>query len=164
MTNPIDRLATEVRLRLAALLAVACLGLVWSTRAGTLTPGIVGPSSCDADGFCSPGVYTPGVLTPGTTIHGSDTSARVFLVAAALVLALVAARPRTRTTHRAARVATLALVAAAGLAAAERAVAPLGCLVLALMLAAPPAWARAGARAGMAAEPAFWPRDVARVQ
>ena len=63
-------------------------------------------------------------------------SARVFVVFAAVVLAAVAVRVRTDATRRIARLATVAIGSAAVLAAADRAVLALICLVLALVLTA----------------------------
>lgn len=137
-------LGTPGRLLVAAALCIVPMGLVWSTSVtpGFITPGMVGPSSCDADGYCAPGIYTPGVYVAGISIleHVSQAPVRLFLVVAAVVFVVAAVRVRTPATRRLVRIATVLLGIAAVLALGQRAVVPLGCVVLALALVVPLVW------------------------
>lgn len=77
---------------LGAFLVLASLGLPWSTSESVQIPGFVTPSTCipTADGtmWCSPGFMSPGWVVGGGTAHGVDVPARVFLVAALLLVAV----------------------------------------------------------------------------
>jgi hypothetical protein len=138
--------STRLRLWLGAGLCLLPLGLVWSATPGFLTPGftIYGDCGYSVEEYCTLDTYIPGAYLPGQHVFGAQASARVFVVFAALVLAVVAARTRTPGTRRLARAGTVAVGIAAVLAAANHAVLPLVCLLAALALTAPPAWRRPG--------------------
>jgi hypothetical protein len=114
-----SRLPTPLRLWAAAGLCILPLGLVWSSR---------------------------GSYRPGQHVLGSETSARVFLIFAAVVLALAAIRARTAFTRRLVRAATGGLGVVVALALAYRATLTLVCAVLALALVAPLVWTAADRR------------------
>lgn len=135
-------LTTSVRLGLAAALCVLPLGLVWSTTAGLLTPGIILSGNCgyvDYE-YCTPDQYLPGSYIPGDHLLGADVSARLFLVFAAVALGYAAVRTRTAATKRLVRAATVATGIALALATAQRAMLSVVCLVGALALVVPLAW------------------------
>jgi hypothetical protein len=140
--DPLSRLPTTARLWSAAALCLGTLGLRWSVTNGFLTPGYVYFGDCgySTEEYCTPDQYLPGTFVPGSQLHGYSMSARVFVVFAGLVLAAVAGRVRTAATRRLARLATAAIGVAAVLAAADRAVLALICLVLALALTVPVVW------------------------
>lgn len=82
----------------AAALVVLALGLPWSASTLQFIPGWITPSFCvpEAGGgiWCSPAYISPGLFTGRGELTGADSVARVFLVAA-LVL-MVMARGRSR--------------------------------------------------------------------
>ncbi|GAB2485001.1 hypothetical protein [Jatrophihabitans fulvus] len=137
MRRTIPGLSVPARLSAAAALCVVPLGLVWTKVEGFVTNGYFGPGYCDYDGYCQPGVYTAGVYVPGSTATVAQSPARVFLVAAAVLLVVVATRSRTAATLRLARLATASVVLAAVLAASHRATLTLACTVGALALVGP---------------------------
>ncbi|MDT4912932.1 MAG: hypothetical protein QOC66_2060 [Pseudonocardiales bacterium] len=114
-----SRLPTPLRLWAAAGLCILPLGLVWSSR---------------------------GSYRPGQHVLGSETSARVFLIFAAVVLVLAASRARTAFTRRLVRAATGGLGVVVALALAYRATLTLVCAALALALVAPLVWTAADRR------------------
>jgi hypothetical protein len=139
----LDGLSTELRLWLAAGLAVVPMGLVWSVSSGLHTPGPILYGDCGyvEDGYaCTPDQYLPGIYLPGSVTLVSQSPIRVFLVFAIGGLVGLALRPRTETTLRVARAVTLALAATAVLAAAHHATLTVVCMVLALTLLARPVW------------------------
>jgi hypothetical protein len=133
--DPFARLPTAARLWSAAALSALPLGLVWRVSAGFLSPGYILPGSCGYvdDGFCTTDIYVPGYYSPGSASSGAEVPARVFLVFAAVALAVCAARRRTPATRRLARLACVAL--AVGLAFALGTRATLVCVVLVLAIA-----------------------------
>jgi hypothetical protein len=135
-------LTTQVRLALGAALCVLPLGLVWSASAGFLTSGYViyGDCSYSVETYCTNDYYVPGSYIPGSQALGADVSARVFLVFAAIVLALAAVRTRTPATKRLVRAASGACGIALVLAVSQRATLPIACLAGALALVAPLVW------------------------
>lgn len=142
MTDPLNRLSTGARLWGGAVLCLVTLGVRWSVTPGYLTPGYfyAGDCSYTDNYYCTPDQFVPGTFLPGGELHGYSMSARVFIVFAAVVLAAVAMRVRTDGTRRWARLATVSIGIAAVLAAADRSILPLICLLLALALAARPVW------------------------
>lgn len=146
--DPLGRLSTAARLWGAAVLCLVTLGVRWSLTSGFLTPGYVYYGDCGYSDYyiCTPDQFIPGTYVPGSELHGYSTSARVFIVFAAVVLAVVAARVRTETTRRWARLATASIAIAAVLAAGERSVLALICLLLAFALTAPLVWGGRDAR------------------
>lgn len=142
--DPLHRVLTTARLWAAAVLCLVTLGVRWSVTNGFLTSGYAYFGDCgysDAE-YCTPDQFVPGSYVPGSQLHGYSMAARVFVVVAVLVLAAVAVRVRTDATRRLARLATVAVGAAALLAAADRATVALSCLLLALVLTVPVVWAR----------------------
>jgi hypothetical protein len=136
-------LSTPVRLWVAAALCLVPLGLVWSRTASQFTIGytIYGTCSYAEPGtYCTEDAYVPGTFTPGSSLHGFSTSARVFLVFAAVVLAWVASQPRTSDTRRWARLAVIGIIIALVLSVSARSTASIACLLAALGLAGPPVW------------------------
>jgi hypothetical protein len=75
---------------------------------------------------------------------GAASPARVFLVLAAVALAVVGGRPPTAGARRLARLGIAAAGFALALALAARAVPAVACLATAIALAAPPAWRSPG--------------------
>jgi hypothetical protein len=155
MTAPLrgrlPEVSTAARLWVAALLAVIPLGFVWAKSKGYVTPGVFGPMTCDYDGTdCDPGVYTAGMYVPGTTEHVSDAPVRLFLVAAAVAVIVVATRVRTAGTRRLARLAVGSLIVAALLAVGARATTTAACAALAAAAVAPLVWSRGVGRAVLA--------------
>jgi hypothetical protein len=143
-----SRLPTPLRLWAAAGLCILPLGLVWSTTTGFLTPGMTVYGTCGhADsGFCTSDIYLRGSYRPGQHVLGSETSARVFLIFAAVVLVFAAIRARTAFTRRLVRAATGGLGIVVALALAYRATLTLVCAALALALVAPLVWTAADRR------------------
>jgi hypothetical protein len=137
-------LPTRLRLALGAGLCALPLGLVWSANPGFLTAGyiIYGDCGYSVDEYCTTDTYIPGAYIPGSHAVGAQVGARVFLVFAALVLAYVAARPRTAATKRLTRAATAGIAAALALALAARAAPAAICLAGAFALTAPLVWRR----------------------
>ena len=135
-------LPTRVRLAAGAALCVLPLGLVWSTSPGFFTPGTVIYGDCDysVEEICTPDYYIPGAYISGSHFVGAQSTARVFLVFAALVLAYAAVRTRTPATRRLVRAGTVAVGIALALAMSQRAVLTLACLAVALVLVAPLVW------------------------
>jgi hypothetical protein len=116
---------------------------VWTFHPGWLNPGIVLPGTCDyytEDYVCAPDSYVPGWYIPGKVELVSQSPARVFLLFAAITLALVAARGRTPATQRAARLATVSLGIAALLAGAAGVRLVLLLCVAAVAVVAGPVW------------------------
>jgi hypothetical protein len=142
--DPLAWLPTRVRLWAGALLCVLPLGLVWAATPGLLTAGITifGDCGYSVEEFCTPDTYIPGAYLPGEQSLGTQVTARVFLVLAAAILGYAASRRRTPFTRRLVRMSTAAIAIAAALAAADRAGAPLVCLLAALALVAPLVWRR----------------------
>ena len=136
MTDPLRRLPTRIRLWLAVLLCLTPMGLVWQT---TVTPGttLYGDCGYSSGPYCVPDTYLPGSAN-STTVAQSPI--RIFLVVAVVLLAACAATARTQATQRLARIATGALAVAAVLAAAHGSSRTLLSVLIALALAAPPAW------------------------
>lgn len=155
MTDPFRRLSTEARLGGAAVLCLVTLGVRWSLTSGFLTPGYVYFGDCgySEDYYCTPDQFVPGTFVPGSELHGYSTSARVFIVFAAVILAAVAVRVRTDTTRRWARLATASVGIAAVLAAAERSILALSCLLPALALTVPLVWSHRVVRLSQRSSP-----------
>lgn len=84
------------RLIVAAVLIVLALGLPWSPSTLDYQPGWITPSYCipDSDGWlhCTPGNYVGGLTTGSGQLAGAQTVARVFLIAALLLVALARGR------------------------------------------------------------------------
>jgi hypothetical protein len=146
--DPLSRLPTTWRLWAAAALCLVPLGLRWRETSGMLSSPYIYYGDCaySDNYYCTPDQFVPGTYSPGFALHGFSSPARVFLVFALIVLALVAARTRTDATRRLARAATVAIGIAVVLALAGRSVPMLICTVLALVLTVPVVWVRPGAR------------------
>jgi hypothetical protein len=135
--DPFASTPTTARLWAAAVLCALSMGMAWSSAVGYSSLDALGP--CAYDQYCVP-IFRGGYVSPGSVTTVSAAPVRLFVVAAVLGLVVAAARARTQTTQRLARVATVALTVALALALGHGSGPVALLLALALVLAAPPAW------------------------
>lgn len=119
----------------AAVLLILALGLPWSPSSLEYRPGYIAPGFCfsDADGFldCAPGTYIAGSTVGSGELAGAQTVARVFLVAA-LVLVVLARNRRAWLLAAAGTVTAGMLIHGLGLLGGQvAAIAAIALLVLA---------------------------------
>lgn len=89
----------RVAVLLAGLLIVLALGLPWTTDTTEFVPGWMAPSACIAtsDGiWCSGGFVSPGFMMGSAAASGADSSARIFLVGALVLIVVASMRRDTR--------------------------------------------------------------------
>lgn len=144
MPDPLARIPARARLWAAAVVALVPLGLLWSFTSGIYDPGYTSYGDCGYTDYtyCTPDTYIPGYYLPGHTSTVLQSPLRVFLVLAALALALAAAHRRTRATRSLVRAATCALGWAAVYAIGHGSFRVAALILLALLLAVPLVWGR----------------------
>lgn len=143
--DPFAAVPTTARLMLAAILA--CLTPTadeFSQTFGYLLPGgtLYGDCGYSDQVYCTPDVTLPGTYVPGSINYTTHAQLRFVVWAAALTLVVVAVSRRTAQTRRLARLATAGLAFALAFSFSLRAPLAVLLVVLALLLAVPPAWRR----------------------
>lgn len=132
--HPRYSLRGDVRVAAAAVLTVLALGLPWTISTVQYIPGWYVAGSCVNEFasntlWCTPGFSSPGMYAGAEAVVGAHSVARVFLVAALIILVLAAGR-RTWILAAAATITVGLLVAGVGSQAGQ--IAAIGAIALLL--------------------------------